>query len=1411
MRESKIQYNPSLSVAQNAKRNDVTEAAIRYYIKVNNIDRRFDRTQNLIADCRKYLKKHPNATKTELHEKTGHSLSTIRIYWQHITTEKELTNFDSQKKQKRQLRQLNNFYATHPSCTADILREEEFHKDVLEPFCGVGSMSEVIKQHGHNVLSYDIIDRGYGLVGDFYQVDFPRRKYDIITNPPYDNVIDVVLRCLDICKEKVAVLMPLRYLSSGSRYNELYKKCPPKRVYVYQERICIAKNADFEKYNDAGANMEIYAWYIWERGFKGTTELKWISNQRTVTKKTVKNTAKVKELKEQIDALMKVEAENTSALKETPSFLPVPTKQDFSRVEQYNMAEHCCVAFRSKNDLWKGMQVPFGNMNGGYPYTMHGVEFPTSEHAYIFGLFSNCTEEHISIQKELLAEPSGYNAKRGIRNRYRRQWRTDWNKFNVEWMLYCVWVKANQCTEFKDLLLALPQGTTIIEDVSFKPYDERGADYWGARNLEKKEFGKLAKKYAKSLGLSTKKATDEAEDKLLWEYCNVGTYTGRNVMGKILTYIKQCLHDGTEPDIDYELLKSKNIHFLGKLIDFDSSDTKYQPSKCDRALVLDFDMTLFNTAVDREARLNKDWKAVYKEIPNYTLYDGWREVFKYAQENGVKIIVISRAKGEIIKRALKHYDLHCDVVIGGGVWGHPKKTSKNSGKLIDIALQEIGCQDMPKSQIISIGDSVTDKNMSDNAGVKFYGAIWDCEKEESYAELSKGDTIQSPLEVISLLKDISIEEPSETKPVAVVEKKPTKKKQAKEAKAEKKPKKINTTIRCTDTHVYFYQNTPLSNWWMSEPAIPYDNRTFTSSEALFMYLKAKVFRDDYMADVIAPTHYDVAKELGRLVRNFDETIWERERENAMYIALKAKLKVDNVYRETLLSNEYRGKTFVEASPSDDEWGIHLSIEDAYNGEKWQGLNLLGKLHTIIRDELLGLREPQQRDITPITDEEFAKIQRDNEEKANKRAKMSPSKNKYSTDGSLVRSVIGGIVGDIAGSSREGYRKSQSQVREILTQSSYFTDDTTMIVAVADWLNHKDEISLKDCMIKWYNRFPNVGFGKLFQAFAETGEAQPSNANGGAMRVAPLAVTANTLDEALALAEEQCLVSHTTDIAINGTKAIAAAIFLAKEGVAVGKSVAEIKDTIKSYIEEKFGYDLNMSLKDIQARSTRLSFLKALYDKAGIASEEYENNNLSSASLSCPMAIMAFLYGENYEASIRYALAMSGDADTIACMAGCISAQVYGIPQQIVDEALLYLPPEMIDVLNEFEKENTFEPTGITPPKIVKWSVKNDVVVYGIGDKVNESGKYDTLYSRDNRYPKKGYTIPTIGKSIEEIRDGVNAFVEHAKNNPDMRFHVRKVGYDKAGYTVEQIAPLFREARTVRNILLPKAIVDVLNN
>ena len=622
----------------------------------------------------------------------------------------------------------------------------------------------------------------------------------------------------------------------------------------------------------------------------------------------------------------------------------------------------------------------------------------------------------------------------------------------------------------------------------------------------------------------------------------------------------------------------------------------------------------------------------------------------------------------------------------------------------------------------------------------------------------------------------------------------------KEKKRQESHIEPNSTIRCTEEYVYFYQDTPLSNWWTSEPYIPYDGHLFASSEALFMYLKAKVFRDNVIAEIMPKTHYDAAKALGGIVRNFSEDIWNREREKAMYIALKAKLAVDEAYKNTLLSKEYRGKTFVEASPYDEVWGIKRSIVEAVEGKEWRGLNLLGKLHTQLRDEILGLIEPQNVEITPITDEEIQAI---------KPKAIHKGKNTYSTDGVLVRSVIGGIIGDIAGSSREGYSKSASTPQKLLTASSYFTDDSAMTIAVAEWLNNReDDTPLREYLIKWYEKYPNAGFGGFFKEFAKTGEAQPSNANGGAMRVAPCALQASILNSALKYAEMQCVVSHTTKEAIDGAKAIAAAIHLAMRRTAQGKTEKQIKKEIKSYIEENFGYNLDMTLEDIQARSKRLQFEKAIYNITGIETPGYQN--MSSAALSCPMAIMAFLMSNNYEEAIRYSLIMGGDADSIACMAGSIAAQVYGIPQQLIDDALVYLPIEMIEVLRTFEPKNNFAPKRITPPEISKWTERGEIIVYGKGDEENEDGVQETILTRFNNHPREGYGIPTIGKTIEEIREGVDTFIAYAKQHPELRFHIRKVGYDKAGYTIEQIAPLFNGAKDVTNILLPREMISTLN-
>lgn len=175
-------------------------------------------------------------------------------------------------------------------------------------------------------------------------------------------------------------------------------------------------------------------------------------------------------------------------------------------------------------------------------------------------------------------------------------------------------------------------------------------------------------------------------------------------------------------------------------------------------------------------------------------------------------------------------------------------------------------------------------------------------------------------------------------------------------------KESNTNnIISTHKFAYFYMNTPLSNWWTSPP-IPYDGYTFSASESLFMYLKAKGMGDKEYALRIVEADNDTnlsekqrfskVKRLGKKCK-FDEAYYLQKREEWMFTALSEKFKVDATFREVLMADEYRGLTFVEASPFDKIWGIKTRATKKVleEGESaWKGLNLLGKLLTKLRDD-----------------------------------------------------------------------------------------------------------------------------------------------------------------------------------------------------------------------------------------------------------------------------------------------------------------------------------------------------------------------------------------------------------------------------------------------------------------------------
>ena len=140
----------------------------------------------------------------------------------------------------------------------------------------MGHMSKVLVQHGYRVRSSDIVNRGYGdEIADFLASDNIQWHGDIVTNPPYKYANAFVEKALQIVQEgsKVAMFLKLTFLEGKAR-KELFRKYPPKTVYVASSRIKCASNGDF---NIGGSSVTAYAWFVWQKGYKGDTIIKWFN------------------------------------------------------------------------------------------------------------------------------------------------------------------------------------------------------------------------------------------------------------------------------------------------------------------------------------------------------------------------------------------------------------------------------------------------------------------------------------------------------------------------------------------------------------------------------------------------------------------------------------------------------------------------------------------------------------------------------------------------------------------------------------------------------------------------------------------------------------------------------------------------------------------------------------------------------------------------------------------------------------------------------------------------------------------------------------------------------------------------------------------------------------------------------
>jgi hypothetical protein len=155
---------------------------------------------------------------------------------------------------------------------------------------------------------------------------------------------------------------------------------------------------------------------------------------------------------------------------------------------------------------------------------------------------------------------------------------------------------------------------------------------------------------------------------------------------------------------------------------------------------------------------------------------------------------------------------------------------------------------------------------------------------------------------------------------------------------------LTKEYRKTDTHFFFW-NTIYSQWFTSKNQIIENGIKFQNAEQYMMYHKAILFNDKNIANLILRLKSPrKIKELGRQISNFNEEIWNENKEQIVSKGNYLKFSQNEDLKENLLSKDMIDLILVEASPYDKIWGIglHFEDDDVLDEKKWKGENLLGK-------------------------------------------------------------------------------------------------------------------------------------------------------------------------------------------------------------------------------------------------------------------------------------------------------------------------------------------------------------------------------------------------------------------------------------------------------------------------------------
>ena len=279
-------------------------------------------------------------------------------------------------------------------------------------------------------------------------------------------------------------------------------------------------------------------------------------------------------------------------------------------------------------------------------------------------------------------------------------------------------------------------------------------------------------------------------------------------------------------------------------------------------------------------------------------------------------------------------------------------------------------------------------------------------------------------------------------------------------------------------------------------------------------------------------------------------------------------------------------------------------------------------------------------------------------------------------------MLGAIIGDIAGSKYE-FNNTFDYDFEMFGEGCDFTDDTICTVAVADAiLNGR---SYQESLLDWCRRYPSPkgAYGGRFAGWIRSLDPQPYNSfgNGSAMRVSPVAWLFDDLSQVLEEAEKTALPTHNHPEGIKGAKAVAHAIWHFRKSRFSEESKDSENEETKGLKNEKAkaSKDENETIQGFMsiARSYYEDFDTRVYPKG-----KFDETCMDAV----PLSFYLLSQASSFEDAIRLAISHGGDSDTIGAIVGSIAEARFGIPQEMKEKALSYLPDDMKDIWKQFAEK-----------------------------------------------------------------------------------------------------------------------------